>query len=777
MISTNILFLNGDWTLTTWEESPIAAPQSPLGPPAGALTLQAQVPGNAELDLVRAGLLPEMELGLNVRRLRAWEGHAWLYAKTFTSPALQANERAVLYFDGVDTLATYFLNGEKIGTSENMLVPHSFDVTERLRPGENLLQVLIRSALYESQRHTVGELGFHMGFADGEPLRKAAHMGGWDIFPRIYCAGLWRDVSLEVVPAVSIADVAWMCGNFSPDFSRCDVKAQFLVKGPINTFAWGNRIRATLLRNGENRAVTEREYVAVHNELYLSLESPDLWWPKGMGDPALYETRIEVLDSDGIVLASNTQRIGVRLIQLERDDVYGPDRPGQFLFRVNGEPCYIRGSNWVPTDAFPSRQAARTIETLEMFADLNCNMVRVWGGGVYETDAFYDWCDAHGLMVWQDFMTGCSVFPQDDRYARLTAEEVRSVVLRLRNHPSIALWAGNNENDDAFNWGAFREFRRNPNDERNSRRTIPETLWDLDITRPYLPSSPYASPDVAAGKALPYEMHLWGERAYYKVPFYLESPCWFASEMGYHGCPNRDSLERMISPECVYPWKNTPQAFEPDHHALDWNDEWRLKASDPYMRGNPGLWQRNDLMTNQIRILFGGVDTDLDTFIAQSQFIQAEAMKTFCERFRAGKFTEKNGLIWWNVRDGWPQISDAVVDYYGGKKRAYDALKNAQQDQIVCVVDDHTVWAVNDARRPVAGSVKVADAATGTVLLEADFTIPANGKTDLGKVPFEGQGVLLIHAVLDGRSYANHFLYGRPPFDWKKVCTWLLRQP
>ena len=329
-----------------------------------------------------------------------------------------------------------------------------------------------------------------------------------------------------------------------------------------------------------------------------------------------------------------------------------------------------------------------------------------------------------------------------------------------------------NENDCAggFGWGALREFTRDCNLDRSSRRTLADVVFEHDVTRPYLPSSPYRSPDVVAGLAKPSEDHLWGAREYYKTGYYTNNTCWFASEMGYHGCASRSSLEKMMTPPRVYPWKGAPAKFERDHRRLDWNDEWRLKASNPYMKGHAGLWKRNDLMTNQIRLMFGGVDTDLDTFVEQSQFVQAEAMKTFCELFRTRKFTRFNGLVWWNVRDGWPQLSDAVVDYYGAKKRAYYALRNAQQDQIVCLVDDHTAWAVNDALRPVKGRARFTDAATGDVLLDAgEFEIPSNGKIALGLVPFSGRGVVLIDATLDGRAYGNHFLHGEPPCDWAKL--------
>ena len=761
------LSLNGTWRLDYFPQPDGGAIRSPAALPADAKTVKASVPGNCELDLVTAGLLPAPEVGLNTSLMRPYEGYQWLYTRTFEKPSIPAGGRAVLRFEGVDTLADYFLNGERIGSSENMLIAHRLDVTGRLREGENQVQVLLRSVMCESQFKTLGELGYSMhGGADGESFRKAGHSGGWDIFPRLFTSGIWRDVALDVEEAVRIDQTAWILRDLDPKTRRAGYRIRCRVQAPFALLDHA-RIRARLERNGKVAASAERRLDSYWPNLSAVIADADLWWPAGMGESALYDGVIEIVGTNGETLARHVEKIGVRVIELVRDDIYSAERPGQFLFKVNGEPCYVRGSNWVPLDGLHGRDMQRLEETIAMWTDLNCNMVRVWGGGVYEPDAFFDYCDAHGIMVWQDFMTGCSVFPQGDEYAKATEEEVRAIVLRFRNHASLALWSGNNENDGAFRWQLGRNLARDPNLDRNSRRTIPDVLFEFDVTRPYLPSSPYFSPDVVAGKAEASEAHLWGARAYYKVPFYTNSPCWFASEMGYHGCANRASLERMMSPDKVYPWTGRPDRFVKDHKQLKWNDEWDFKASDWRLDGFGQ--RRNDLMTNQIRLMFGGVDTDLDTFIEQSQFVQAEAMKTFCELFRSRKFTRFNGLIWWNVRDGWPQLSDAVVDWYGGRKRAYYALRNAQQNQIVCVVDDHTVWGVNDARREVKGTAKVTDVASGDVLLEKSFALPANGKLDLGQVPFSGQGVLRIEATFDGRPYRNHFLYGEPPFDWAKV--------
>ena len=765
-----VLSLNGEWRLDYFPQPDDRAVRDVAAVPSDAKSVKATVPGNCELDLVEAGILPSPEIGLNVLTLRPYEGYQWLYSKTFAKPDIAAGQRAMLVFEGIDTLADVFLNGEKIGETDNMLIPHSFDVTKRLKDGENKVQVLIRSVMCEAQHKTVGELGWSMGdaLADAEPFRKAGHMGGWDIFPRAFVSGLWRGVRLEVQNPVRIDQTAWIVKSLDVAGKRADVLVTCRVQAPFRRL--GNAtIRYAVSRGGKVVAERTRRLDTYHNIAQFGVSGIELWWPKGMGEPALYDATIEIADDGGVILARSSEKIGFRTIKLERDDVYGAERPGQFLFRVNGEPCYVRGSNWVPLDALHGRDGQFMQSTLALFDDLNCNMIRVWGGGVYEPDEFFDFCDAHGIMVWQDFMTGCSVFPQSDDYAKATELEVREIVLKYRNRASLALWSGNNENDEAFRW-KLGGLARDPNRDRNSRTTIANVLFEFDVTRPYLPSSPYRSLDVVKGVAMPSEDHLWGERAYYKTPYYTNSPCWFASEMGYHGMPSRELLERMMTKGCVYPWKGTPAKFEMDHTKLEWNDEWLLKASNPLLRRDSGLMLRNNLMTNQIRIMFGGVDTDLDTFIAQSQTVQAEAMKTFCEMFRTRKFTRFNGLIWWNVRDGWPQLSDAVVDYYGGKKQAYYALKTAQRNQIVCVVDDHTAWAVNDALHSVKSAAKFTDAETGKVLLDADdFEIPANGKVALGKVPFSGQGVIRIDATLDGKQFKNHFLYGEPPFDWSKV--------
>ncbi len=780
--------LNGEWRLDCFPQPDAGAVRTLAEVPAGAQSVTATVPGNCELDLVRAGVLPVPEVGLNVLKFHAWENRQWLYTKDFEAPAVEPGGKAVLVFEGIDTLSDIFLNGEKLGETANMLIPHEFEVTKRLRPGTNRLQVLLRSVALEAQDRSVDVLGYSVGnvfLADLQLFRKAAHMGGWDIFPRLMASGLWRRVRLECRAPEWIDEVNWIVSDIDPKDAtgasvevRCRVRAPFARRGR-------SQLRARLVKDGQVAAERTVTYRGAHPQIRLGHDDeakqkwnwvPGLerWWPRGMGAQPLYDAEVALIGEDGAVLARHGCRLGIRMVALERDDIYGPDRPGQFLFKVNGTPVYIRGSNWVPLDALHGRDEARLLETLEMFKDLNCNMIRVWGGGVYEPDAFFDWCDENGMLVWQDFMTGCSVFPQDDDYAQATREEAVAVVKRLRNHASLALWSGNNENDQAFHWSKPGEFAQDPNRDRNSRVTLSQAVFEYDMTRPYLPSSPFISPEVYALKAKPSEDHLWGERAYYKVGYYTNSPCWFASEMGYHGCPNRESLEKMMTKGSVYPWtKVTGTDPWKDYH---WNDEWLLKASNPFLdKSHVSYVRRNSLMTNQTKIMFGSVPTELDDFIFASQIVQAEAMKTFVELFRSQKFTKKNGLIWWNVRDGWPQISDAVVDYYGGKKRAYYAIRNVQQDQLVMVRDDHQVVAVNDTLKEVRGKVRITDRESGQVVFEREYSVAANAAVELGEVAWSGQGVLDIAYEQGAQQSSNWFLYGEPPFAFGQVKTWFAR--
>jgi beta-mannosidase len=464
---------------------------------------------------------------------------------------------------------------------------------------------------------------------------------------------------------------------------------------------------------------------------------------------------------DGEVLAARHDTIGIRTLELERTDVSTVERPGQFLFRVNGVPILIKGTNWVPLDLFHSRDAAKYEEAVQLAADLNCNMMRCWGGGVYEDHAFFALCDRMGILIWQDFAMACAVYPQAPAFQEAIRAEAVSVVHKLRGHPSLAVWCGDNECDEFYLLRGL-----DPNNNVLTRRVLPEAVFQCDPYRPFVPSSPYVSPEafrLRSPDVLP-ERHLWGTRDYFKSPYYQGAKAHFAGEMGYHGCPGRSSIERFIEADHVWPWQD--------------NEQWLLHATDP-VGGTDSMYRfRLKLMADQIGELFGSIPDDMDDFIIASQISQAEAVKYFVERVRLHKW-RTTGVLWWNLLDGWPQFSDAVVDYYRNRKLAYWYIRRVQQP--VCLMaDEPEDWMVrikagNDSNAPASGGYRVRLADSGETLLEGRYEVEANGLRELGAIrtPRSMQGLLLIEWDNDGRSYGNHYLVGTPGFSFDKYKGWL----
>jgi beta-mannosidase len=362
---------------------------------------------------------------------------------------------------------------------------------------------------------------------------------------------------------------------------------------------------------------------------------------------------------NGVEIDSAQFRHGVRTVELERTSITGPKGEGEFCFRVNGEKIFIKGSNHVPADAYHSRDVERIPRIIDLAVECGCNMLRCWGGNVYENDLFYDLCDEKGLLIWQDFGMGCAVYPQDEEFQRALAHEAGIVVRRLRGHACIALWAGDNECDLVPSW--FGDTSYNPNTNLLTRVVLPRVLQAEDPKRAFLPSSPYMD-EVAfrAGQTFLPEEHLWGPRDYFRSDYYKNSLCHFASEIGYHGCPSPDSIRKFISPENLWPNDNA---------------EWLLHSTCAVPELGVGEG-RITLMNNQIREMFGTVPDNLEDYAFASQCVQAEAKKFFIELFRTQKW-RRTGILWWNLIDGWPQFSDAVVDYYFGKKLAFDYIKRA----------------------------------------------------------------------------------------------------
>ncbi len=505
--------------------------------------------------------------------------------------------------------------------------------------------------------------------------------------------------------------------------------------------------------------------------IYIPVHGAYLWYPKNAGLPYLYDVTVTLWRGDEAVDVRHL-RSGIRTVELDRTSLSQEgDRRGEFRFLINHRPVFVMGTNWVPLDAFHSRDAERLPKALQLLGDSGCNAVRCWGGNVYEDHAFFDFCDEQGILVWQDFAMGCAIYPCDETMQEALRVEVEAVVKKLRNHTSLCLWAGDNECD--LFWWCCHAVRRNPVDNVLTRRIIPEVLREQDLSRPYLPSSPYIDEAAAASGQIDRiaEDHLWGPRDYFKGQFYRNTVCHFASETGYHGCPAPASLREFIPEDELWPIFDGATAEQPLQGAA--KPSWLAHQTSMELNEGNVFGYRIRLMTSQVEHMFADTPRDLDTYVRMSQASQAEAFKYFIERFRVSKW-RRTGIIWWNLLDGWPQVSDAVVGYDYRPKLAYHFIKRVQKPQHMAFTDpaDGHIFLVgiNDSQKEATFTYTVkditdlpagTDPATVPALLAGDVTVPADAAVPAADLPAEGleHRFLLIEWTLADRStHRSHFV-------------------
>ena len=722
---------------------------------AGYSVYRCTVPGNFELDLYANGIIGDPFFGMNMAGLTKYErSHVW-YFRTFEAQDKPGYE-AQLVFDGLDCFADIYLNGEPVASTDNMLIEHVVNVTGRL-VGKNELVVHIRPAVEEAKKFeyppSVGALG---DFLEALYVRKAPHMYGWDIMPRAVSAGIWRPVRLRYVPIERLDRVFLENAHVAADGRSANLTLHYtlVVAGTAND-SYEVAVEGVC---GESRFEAKQRAGAIGGRMPIHVCDPKLWWVRGRGEPNLYEVAV-TLSKNGSEIDRLTFTHGIKVVELVRTSTTDMLGSGEFCFKLNGEKVFVLGTNWVPVDAYHSRDVDRLPRILEMVEDIGCNMIRCWGGNVYENDQFYDYCDRRGIMVWQDFAMACAYPPQDEEHRKRIAWEVRAVVRRLRQHACLALWCGDNEIDVCL-----AAVGRDPNQNVLTRKVIPDVLREEDWVTPYIPSSPFIDEEAfRLGRDFVPENHPWGPRDYYKGDYYKNVLCHFASEIGYHGCPSPESIRQFISPGKIWPYQD--------------NEEWLLHSTSPI----PGVNlfdYRVELMAKQVRELFGTVPDNLDDFAFASQASQAEAMKFFIEMFRTGKW-RRTGIIWWNLMDGWPQFSDAVVDYYFRRKLAYDFIKRAQQPLLLALREPHN-WqqdlvACNDTRSDLDVAYRVTDADTGEVVAEGIGSASADSVSLLARIPWSAALKRFYLIEWNAGSYAgtNHYLLGSPPFNLDTYRRWI----
>ena len=711
---TTVLPLNTGWRFT--EVRPPG-----LSPNTALPWMPATVPGHVHDDLARAGVISDPFSRMQERGV-GWVDEAdWVYENTFTLETPPAN--AFLRFEGLDTIAEIELNGEPLASTDNMFVEHEFAAGGRLKAGENTLRVTFRSALRvgRERRAAYAETGedrlepHRDVWGPRSFVRKAQYMYGWDWGPELVSCGIWKGVSLVSVPVARITD--WKYDTVFNEDGSATVNFEVTVERAPGQDDTPLTVEADPQFQGAGRSTTivptgARTTTAT---LTLSLADPPLWEPIGNGKRNNTGLALTLKSGDARVDHYGAY-VGLRTMALIRE----PDKDGKgesFKFRVNGKDVFIKGANWIPAHSFPSRSEVeegdpQILRLLGRAKLAGINMLRVWGGGVYESDQFYTLCDRMGILVWQDFPYACAHYPDTGEYAEAARAEAVKAVRRLRNHPSLALWCGNNENQ----WLSADWPKSTPNarvlGSHLYDEVLPEVVRQEDPSTPYWPSSPFGGDEPNSQDCG--DRHDWdvwhGGGDYTK---YLTDNSRFVSEFGFASSCGLKAWDSCLAPEDKHPYSNAVK--------------WHFKTGIDYEK-YIGFTAEH----------FPEPRT-LEDLVYYTQLNQAEALKCGVEHWRRHK-GRCWGTIVWQLEDCWPVQSWAVIDSAGEPKAAYYGMKRFYAPVLISLVRDGDVvraHLTNDTNEPIKGKVTVRVETFRGERMEKETAIafiPANGTAEVDAV-------------------------------------------
>jgi beta-mannosidase len=745
------LDLNGRWTLACCEPGEGEVKGWPADGPTRVRTVEAAVPGDVHVDLIEAGLIDEPLYGQNAPDCRWVEEKDWWYARTFDLPADAVGGRVELHFEGLDCTADVWLNGAHLGRTNNANIPHTLDATAAARAGLNRLVVRVDTGTRAAAGKELLPYSMHGAEEPRVWMRKAQFTYGWDWASRLATCGIWRRVELRAFQAAALRDVCLRTHLEGDGSARVEVLAE--VEN-LSGAALSVQVEVTLSRGAAYTTLLKGKIAPGVHTLSgeLAIPEPDLWWPAPLGGQPLYDVTA-VLSARRRELDRRAFRHGLREVALLQEPLEG-DEGTSFVIAVNGQKVFCKGANWVPADSILARVTpARYSALVGAAAEANFNMFRVWGGGVFEDDAFYQLCDEHGILIWHDFLYACAYYPdEDEEFVAEARREAEAALRRLRNYASIALWCGNNENQ----WIHYQRRQGGAATgrcvgERLYDEVLPEVCARMDPTRPYWPGSPYGGED--PNSEFEGDRHGWfvsiqaptlEERIDYRL--YARDRAKFMSEFGILAPPPLESARRYLPPDQIQrgspAWETHNNRFEKGTNQEALKRYWRPAEELP-----------------------------LEQYVRVSQMIQAEALKFALEHWRRRKFLTA-GALFWMYADCWGEVGWTIIDYYLRRKPSYYAVKRALAHLLVSFQqegDQMGVWLVNDRLDALAGELTTGwvNLRTGEVVSDAvECEAPANAAAEVARMDmpdgdrtgwmafgrFESEGRLL--------SYNRHFLAG-----------------
>lgn len=647
--------------------------------------LTATVPGTVHYDLLRHQMIPDPFWGTNEYRIQWVENEDWEYRMVFTVTDEQlARDGAMMTFEGLDTYADVYLNGALLLKADNMFVGHEIPVKELLRRGENRLHVRFRSPVKEALPQWASN-GFDYP-ADNDHhdkklsvfTRKAPYSYGWDWGIRMATSGIWRPVCISFYDVACIADyhvkqvsltdsLAVMSNELeincvSPD----DTGAEVVVMASLNGKPIVKTGKTVILKHGVNRV-----------EVPVEIKNPVRWMPNGWGDPVLYDFNAYVV-CDGAAVASESHRIGLRTVRLVNEkDEHGES----YYFEVNGKPMFAKGSNYIPADmSLPSMTDERYAALFRAVKEANMNMIRVWGGGTYEDDRFYELADENGILVWQDFMFACTAYPADLTFLKRVSEEADYNIKRLRNHACLAMWCGNNEVFEGMKyWGWKSRYspevyaKMRSDYDKLFRELLPAKVQQWDEGRSYVHTSPYFAnwgrPE-SWGTGDSHNWGIWyGEKPFESADTEIGR---FQSEFGFESFPEMKTIG----------------AFAPRSEYAEDSD-----AMKSHQKSSMG----NDLIRRYMERDYV-VPERFEDFVYVGLVMQGRGMRHCFEAHRRNR-PYCMGSLYWQLNDSWPAVSWSGIDYFGNWKALHYQARRAFAPMIVNPVqegDSLNVYLISD---------------------------------------------------------------------------------
>ena len=635
--------------------------------------LRASVPGTIHTDLMANGIIEDPYYRLNERKVQWVDKKDWVYQCAFEISAEEfVRHHHELQFEGLDTYASVYINDRLILQSSNMHRSYSVDVKEYLIEGSNTLRILLESPikrgleLYDALDYTIPVSANDQAETGEVPggkrvnvfTRKAAYHYGWDWGPRLVTSGIWRPITLLSWDDFRISELL-LTSQLNGDVAA--VMAQIEIESKIE-----NANAALQLKLDDDIIASTKLRLNKGKQKFnlpIKIDRPELWWPNGLGRQHLYNIEVKLQRKE--VISTVNQSIGIRNIELVADSTLSQPN---FYFKVNGAPTFAKGVNYIPQDLFLPRVSTKDYERiLQAAADANMNMIRVWGGGVYENDRFYELCDSLGLMVWQDFMFACAVYPGDSAFLDNVKHEAIDNIKRLRKHPSLALWCGNNESLSAWeNWGWKEQVAREESQEiadsiwrsyeKLFHQILHEAVTTYDEGRPYWTSSPSSD----FGKKESYDsgdVHYWWVW-WGKKPFedYNDAIPRFMSEYGFQSFPEFRSVQRYTAPS--------------DHDVYS-------EVMTSHQRSSIGNETIEEYMLRDFK-----KPKDFPSFLYVSQLLQAHGLKMAIEAHRRHR-DRCMGTLYWQLNDCWPVASWSSIDYFHSWKALQYRVKEAFRPYLV----------------------------------------------------------------------------------------------